>query len=298
MGTGVAGRANTTAPRLATVGGWDSRIYDGLRAPRVSSEARAGLGAALGQIGVEAEYLLLLMSSFPGDERPSRVVGERFLARLETALERLVDASAHLEAATQGFLGEITGAYSGFLWAPGQASAWWPVFNGYTAPGAPLEARLRRCGFAYRHVVASYLPAHVEAILEQIALILFALNTLPPAGVVPLAALAEGLDELSSAMQGEIVPRHIRGLSGDPRYPGALAAIERLLALDAAEDTSLESDIVWARAEYAAARDDESKLTAQPGQDQARAGAAHDAYEWASVVGLLEGMRRAQTPQR
>lgn len=295
MGTGVAGRAELTAPRLAAVGSWDTRLYDGLRAPRISADARAGLGAALGQIGVEAEYLLLLMSSFPGEARPSRAVGERFLGRLEIALERLVDASANLEAATQGFLNEVTGVYSGLLWAPGQASAWWPVFNGYVAPGAPLEARLRRCGFAYRQVVASYLPAHVEAILEQMALILFALNTLPPAGVLPLASLAEGLDELSSAMQGEIVPRHIRGLSGDPRYPGALAAMERLRALDAAEDTSLESDITWARAEYVTARDDETKLA---GQERAHAVAAHDAYEWATVVGLLEGMRRYEPPRR
>jgi hypothetical protein len=138
----------------------------------------------------------------------------------------------------------------------------------------------------------------MEAILEQMALTLYALSALPPAGVVPVASLAQGLDELSSAMQGEIVPRHIAGLSGDDRYPGALVAIERLLRLDAQEDTSLESDIAWARAQYVAARDDEARLAAQPGQDQLRSLAAHDAYEWAATVGLLEGMRRYETGGR
>ncbi|MGH2501126.1 MAG: hypothetical protein ACRDID_01290, partial [Ktedonobacterales bacterium] len=253
---------------------------------------------ALGQVGVEAEYLLVLMSTFPGEARPSRALGERFLARLAAALEQLAADAATLEAATQGFLAEARAAYPGFSWEPGLTAAWWPVFTGYTAPGAPLEARLRRCGFAYRHVLASYLPAHVEAILEQMALTLFALNALPPAGVAPLAALAQGLDELSSALQGEIAPRHIQGHSGDERYPGALAAIGRLKALDAAEDTSLESDITWARAQYTAARDEENQFAAQTGQEQSRALAAHDAYEWATVVGLLEGMRRYQTLAR
>lgn len=296
MNPGVAGRTVTAGPRVASAaGGWDTRLYDGLRVSRVASDVRAGLGAALGQIGVESEYLLVLVSSFPGEARPGRALGARFLTRLMTALERLVDASASLEAATQGFLTALDDAYPELRTVRGWSGAWWPAFTGYTAPGAPLEARLRRCGYAYRHVVESHLPAHMEAILEQLALTLYALSALPPAGVAPVAALAQGLDELSSAMQGEIVPRHILGQSSDERYPGALAAIERLMALDVAEDTSLESDIAWARAQYVAAREEEARLAAQPGHDQLRALAAHDAYERATTVGLLEGMRRYET---
>lgn len=296
MKPGVAGRAVTAGPRLASaVGGWDTRLYDGLRVSRVAPDVRAGLGAALGQIGVESEYLLVLGSSFPGEARPGRTLGALFLTRLMTALERLVDASASLEAATQGYLTALDDAYPELRHARGWSGAWWPAFTGYTAPGAPLEARLRRCGYAYRHVVESHLPAHLEAIFEQMALTLYALSALPPAGVAPVAALAQGLDELSSAIQGEIVPRHILGLSSDDRYPGALVAIERLMARDAAEDTSLESDIAWARAQYVAARAEEARLAAQPGQDQLRTLAAHDAYERAATVGLLEGMRRYET---
>ena len=298
MSTGVAGGARATAPRAPALGGWDTRLYDGLRVARVPSDVRAGLGAALGQIGVEAEYLLVLYSTFPGNSRPSRALAAAFLNRLAAALERLVDNAIILEAATQGFLAELASAYPEARWKPGQAIAWWPVFGGYTAPGAPLEARLRRCGYSYRHALASYLPAHLDAILEQMALTLFALSALPPAGVAPLASLAQGLDELSSALQGEIVPRHILGLSGDERYPGALAAIGRLNALDATQETTLESDIAWARAQYVTARDEETRLASQQGQETLRALAAHDAYEWATVVGLLEGMRRYESPRR
>jgi hypothetical protein len=275
-----------------TKAGWDARLYDGLRVARISSDTRATLGAALGQVGVEAEYLLLLVSSFPGNEKPSRQVGVLFLQRLTGALDRLVEASINLEVATQGFLSALTSAYPRLIESLRGSGPWWPAFDGYVAPGLPIEARLRRCGFAYRHVLESQLPLHLDAILEQMALTIYALSVLPPAGVTPLAALALGLDELAAAIQGEIVPRHIRGLTGDPKYPGALGAMARLFTLDAQGDTSLESDIAWARAAYVAARDDEQRLAKQPGQESLRALAAHDAYEWAATVSLLEGMRR------
>ena len=296
MNPAVARRTVSAGPRLApAAGGWDTRLYDGLRVSRIASDVRARLGAALGQIGVEAEYLLVLVTSFPGEARPTRTLGELFLSRLAPSLERLVEAAASLEAATQGFLVALDEAYPELRHARGWASAWWPTFTGYVAPGAPLEARLRRCGFAYRHVLESRLTAHLEAVIEQMALTRYALSSLPPAGVAPVPSLAQGLDELSSAMQGEIVPRHITGLSGDDRYPGALVAIDRLLALDAEEETSLESDIAWARAQYIAARDAEAQIAAQSWQDQLRPVAAHDAYEWAATVGVLEGMRRYET---
>lgn len=293
MGTGVTAKLDAVAWRMSPVAGsWDSRLYDGLRVARISSEARSSLGVALGQVGVEAEYLLLLVSSFPGDSRPSRPLAARFLSRLTASLERLIDASVRLEASTQGYLTALDVAYPGVIAASERSSAWWPVFGGYTMPGAPLEMRLRRCGLSYRHALESRLAPHMEAILEQMALMLFALSTLPPAGVAPIASLARGLDELSSALQGEITPRHILGNSGDDRYPGALAAIQRLLALDASGDASLESDIAWARAQYVEARDEETRLAAQTGQEPLRALAAHDAYEWAGSVSMLEGMRR------
>jgi hypothetical protein len=220
------------------------------------------------------------------------------LNRLTASLERLVEASADLEAATQGFLAALDAVYPDLRNARGWSGAWWPAFTGYVAPGAPLEMRLRRCGYGYRHVLDSRLPIHLEAILEQMALTVYALSVLPPAGIAPVSSLAQGLDELSSALQGEIVPRHITGFSGDARYPGALAAISRLLALDAEGGSSLESDIAWARAQYDSARDEQAQMAAQPDQIQMRVMAAHDAYRWAATVGQLEGMRRYEAARR
>ena len=153
--------------------------------------------------------------------------------------------------ATQGYLTALEAAYPEVRAAP-RDEAWWPPFSGYTLGGEPLEARLRRCGFAWRHVVESRLPTHMEAILEQLALTVYALCCLPPAGVTPIWTLYNGLYELSSALHGDLVPRHILGASGDPRYPGALGSVTRLRALDASGDTSLASDLAWAQTQYAA----------------------------------------------
>jgi hypothetical protein len=141
----------------------------------------------------------------------------------------------------------------------------------------------------------------MEAILEQLALTVYALCSLPPAGVTPVSTLYQGLYELSSALHGDIVPRHILGASGDPRYPGALASITRLRALDASGDTSLESDLDWARAQYAAVSGARTSYgpalarTLDPNAPQvhdARLLAAHAAYQWGHTIGFLEYLRR------
>jgi hypothetical protein len=90
--------------------------------------------------------------------------------------------------------------------------------------------------------------------------------------------------------------------SGDPRYPGALASVTRLRELDASGDTSLDSDLAWARAQYAAvsgsrtsfgpALINTSELNAAR-VDDARLLAAHAAYEWGHTIGFLEYLRRA-----
>ncbi|HLY29559.1 MAG TPA: hypothetical protein VKQ36_00900, partial [Ktedonobacterales bacterium] len=147
------------------------------------------------------------------------------------------------------------------------------------------------------HVNAVALSVHVEAIAEQLALTLYALSALPPAGVAPLQALYQGLYELSSALQGDVVPHHITGVSA--RYPGLLASIARLRTLDAEEDTSLESDLAWAHAQYATAYNAYTRLNAQNKQGaqatqqthDARAWAAQSAQEWRQVIAFLDYLR-------
>lgn len=279
------------------------RLYEGLRIRRVPAEARNELTHALGEVGVEAEFLLVLVDSAPGAIRPTARDGDLFLQRLAASLTRLVDASATLEVATQGYLTALEAGYPGVAFSPDEV--WWPPFNGYTLRGDSLEARLRRCGYAWRFVVESRLPVHMEAILEQLALTLYALASLPPAGAVPVSMLYHGLYALPSALHGDITPRHILSGSGDPRYPGALASIRRLRELNASGDSSLDGDIAWARAQYAAISGPRGALDvtrlAQPPQAtqmaQATDGrllAAHAAYEWGSAIGFMESLRRRE----
>ncbi|HEX8997465.1 MAG TPA: hypothetical protein VF812_15665 [Ktedonobacterales bacterium] len=298
VGMGVTARHS--AVTLAPAAGWDTRLYDGLATRRIAPETRNELARALGAVGVEAEFLLVLVDALPGAARPQRDTGAIFLQRLTGSLARIVEASATLEVATQGYLTALEASYPGVERSP-RDMVWWPAFSGYTLRGEPLEARLRRCGYAYRHAVDSRLPVHMEAILEQLALTVYALSTLPPAGVAPVTTLYHGLYELSSALHGDIVPRHILGASGDARYPGALASITRLRELNASGDISVESDLAWARAQYAAVSGARSSfgpapvnardLAATPVTD-ARLLAAHAAYEWGHTIGFLESLRR------
>lgn len=303
MGTAGMGRHSAATVATAAASGWDTRLYDGLLIRRIATETRAGLTRALGEVGVEAEFLLVLVDALPSAARPAHTDGEVFLQRLTASLTRLAEASATLEVATQGYLTALEASYPGVS-ANQRDVVWWPRFTGYAQRGEPLEARLRRCGFSWRHVVESRLPVHMEAILEQLALTVFALSNLPPAGVTPVSTLYHGLYEVSSALHGDIVPRHIMGGSGDPRYPGALASIARLRDLDASGDTTIESDLAWARAQYAAVSgarasfgpalttaSELSALRATP-VDDARLLAAHAAYEWGHTIGFLEYLRR------
>lgn len=288
MGTAGSHDTGRHSAAVMEAPGWDTRLYAGLNARRIAPETRDTLARALGAVGLEAEFLLVLVEAFPGNAKADQRLGDLFLQRLAGALGRLVEASEALEVATQGYLAALESAYPALYEMP-RDEVWWPRFSGYTLGGEPLEARLRRCGFAWRQVVESRLPIHMEAILEQLALTVYALCCLPPAGVQPVATLYYGLYELSSALHGDIVPRDILGASGDPRYPGALASVTRLRVLGASGDTSLASDIAWARAQYAA-------VGAETTGD-ARILAAHAAYQWGRVIGFLEYLRR-QPAQR
>lgn len=292
VGAGLATRQRSVTIAAPS---WDMRLYEGLRTRRIPAEARNELAHALGEVGVEAEFLLVLVDSAPGAIRPTPRDGDVFLQRLSASLTRLVDASATLEVATQGYLTALEAGYPGVALSPDEV--WWPPFNGYTLHGESLEARLRRCGYAWRFVVESRLPVHMEAILEQLALTFYALANLPPAGALPVSMLYHGLYALSSALHGDIVPRHILSGSGDSRYPGALVSVKRLRELNASGDSSLDSDIAWARAQYAAISGgrgsfDAARPAQMPQATDARLLAAHAAYEWGSAIGFMESLRK------
>src|SRR5258706_320656 len=182
--------------------------------------------------------------------------------------------------------------------APRRAAGWERrLYAGLRIEGEPIELSLRRCGYAYRHVVAAHLASHVEAIGEHLTLILHALSTLPPAGTLPASTLRAGLDELTSGLQGYIVPTHLVGLS--QRTPGLLWGIAQLRALDAHEETSLESDIAWAHAQDSLARQPHpstqvgtiAAVNVRSSHAPARSAAAA-AQEWRDTISALERLRQ------
>ena len=78
--------------------------------------------------------------------------------------------------------------------------------------------------------------------------------------MTPIPALYYGLYELSSALQGHIVPHHITESASES--PGLLMGIALLRLLDQREDHSIEADIVWTQAQLAQARETLARMGA------------------------------------
>lgn len=261
MGAGAVSRAapasaTMTVPRIsAASGGWEARVPAALRLGGIPADVQARMIAALGAVGVEAEFFLRLLRDFPGRGPHTRAHGAAFLTQLTAWAERLIATGVALEVATQGYLAALDSAFPA-LRAPGagndDADVWWTPLPPLVLGGEPLELRLRRCGFAYRHVVAVHLASTVETLAEHLAQVLQALLSLPPAGVLPAVTLYAGLSELTATLQGYLIPYHLVGR--DTRTLGLLPAIVRLRQLDATDAPTLASDIAWARAQYGAAR--------------------------------------------
>jgi hypothetical protein len=279
----------TTTPgdtALEAMAGWESRLYSGLRMPRLPADTSGRLAEALGTLGVEAEYFLKLLAGFPSNDKPSHIQGVIFLSQLEAAARRLYHIADTLEIATQGYLTALEAGYPEIRGQNADTDPWWLAPENFELPGESIELRMRRCGFAYRHVVEVYLGANISAIASQMSLVLNALTILPPAGVVPASSLYQGLYELSSAIQGHIVPRHIGDL--DSRTPGLLTGISRLRRLDVEEETSLESDLLWAQAQLESVQ---NFLKSAKISNAQREWAMIAATEWRQTIQLLGTLR-------
>lgn len=236
-------------------GSWDQRIDPGVDVRAVPPEARSLLAQALGTLGVEAEYALALLRPFTNNRATvgapaTRADGERFLWQIDAWARRMTTTGESLEVATQAFLAHLESVHPELHGAASEGEhPWWPDLAASRQAEGSLEMSLRRCGFAYRHVVAARLAEHTQAIGEQMALVLHALSTVPPAGVLPLSSLHAGLYELAEVVQGDVVLRHLRDVSAE--HPGVVTGIARLLRLDATDDRSVEADITWARGQLA-----------------------------------------------
>jgi hypothetical protein len=116
-------------------------------------------------------------------------------------------------------------------------------------------------------------------------LLLHTLVNLPPAGVLPIGSLYQGLYELSSMFQSYIVPHHIGDL--DPKTPGLLSGIARLRRLDVEEDTSLQSDLNWAQGQLRSVQEFLNTRNISPAQRQ---WAMTAASEWQQTIHLLTSL--------
>lgn len=277
--------------RVIQLRGWEGRPLAGLTVASVAPQTRYALVRALGEAGVEAEFFLTLVQSFPPSDQYSHAEGELLLLQLLAAAQRISRVAASLEVATQGYLAELARTNPEVRDASEQDEVWWSAFAGYALEGESLDLRLRRCGFAYRHVVELHLTVSVESIVEQMALTLHALHSLPPAGVVPMRSLYQGLYELSWAWQGDIVQHHLLDLGS--QAPGLLTAIARLRTLDSSDDTSIESDLAWVHGQVARLRG----AAPVPGR-RAAGGSSVDlaALEWNETIIALEQLQPLSAP--
>jgi hypothetical protein len=273
----------TAAPEARS--DWESHLYSGLRMAHVPSEVRATLANTLGTMGVEAEYFLSLLATFPGVDRPSHDLADTFLGRLAAAARRVHHTADELEIATQGYLSALETGYPEMRSGDVEPDPWWPTPEDDEVEREPLELRMRRCGYAYRHVVSVYLATNVSALASQMRLLLYTLANLPPAGVLPVGSLYQGLYELSAMFQSYIIPHHIVDL--DPKTPGLLTGIERLRRLDTEEDTSLASDLKWAQGQLRSVQDFLNTKSISPAQRQWAMTAASD---WQQTLRLLTAL--------
>ena len=278
--------------RVIQLRGWERRPLAGLTVASVAPQTRYALVRALGEAGVEAEFFLTLVRVVSA-LRPVFPRGRRrlLLLQLLAAAQRISRVAASLEVATQGYLAELARTNPEVRDASEQDEVWWSAFAGYALEGESLDLRLRRCGFAYRHVVELHLTVSVESIAEQMALTLHALHSLPPAGVVPMRSLYQGLYELSWAWQGDIVQHHLLDLGS--QAPGLLTAIARLRTLDSSDDTSIESDLAWVHGQVARLRG----AAPVPGR-RAAGGSSVDlaALEWNETIIALEQLQPLSAP--
>jgi hypothetical protein len=253
---------------------WEERLYPGLGVVTLPPDSRVGLAQALGTLGVEAEHFLDVLGNFSRSARgaqATRTAGDLFLWQLEASARRLVAQADTFELASQTYLAALEASRPeirkvGTSQAPqgGEpAESWWPAKAAGAPLGEPIEMSLRRCGYAYRHVVAAHVATSTEAVAEYLTLALHALRTLPPAGVLPASALYAGLYELTVTFQGHVLPHYLSDLSAE--QPGLLSGIALLRRLDATQDRSVEADLAWARTQLASLEEVAAQLPAPAG---------------------------------
>ncbi len=240
---------------------WDARLMQGLMIASMAEEPRGALVSALGALGCEAEYGLDLLATPARVTAPTHAQAERWLRQCYQLGQRLVRLGDDLELAVQGFLhglaaldarpplmrGEPRMSDSWGDRFDATPGVWWPEENVEATQSVMIPWWLRRAGFAYRHSINLGLPEHFEALESSLALVMIALRSLPPSGVLTNESLAISLLTLSTDLEGDLSPHHLQDI--DSRHIGLLTGIATLVRLSAQGQTDIEGDLAWARGE-------------------------------------------------
>ena len=303
---------------MQETGTWDMRLVRGIAMHGIAPESSDALVATLGALGCEAEFGQTLLRISEEVPRPTHAQGEQWLRQCYGLCQRLSHLSMDFEVAAQSYLNALDlldarpvsphpstsgdRSKSHDSWSAqfdATPDVWWPERGDIALESEPLDIWLRRAGFSYRHIVTIGLPEHFEALAEALGLVLHALQTLPPSGVLARTSLALGLQMLSSTFEGDLIPHHMQDI--DQRHVGLLTSLATIAQLDGNE-ARIEHDIAWAQAELARAREMlvvkrgvgrvTRPLTLVTGNLWARQLVA----EWERTVAQLESMRA--TPQR
>lgn len=301
---------------LQDLGAWDSRLVRGMALPGIAPETGDALVTALGALGCEAEYGIDLLHSNATLPRPTQSQGDHWLRQCYGLCQRLIRLSAEYEVAAQSYLTaleRLDGQVAVLPTAQAGASrdswsaqfdatpdVWWPERGDIALAGEPWDFWLRRAGYSYRHVVTVGLTEHLEALSDALHLVLHALHTLPPGGVLTHASLALGLHMLSATFEGDLIPHHM--LDIDDRHVGLLTGIAAIARLQTGS-ASLPTDIAWARGELerarvilASGRNGPGRTTRPITSVTGNLWAQQLVAEWTTTVALLESLRVA-TPQ-
>jgi len=304
---------------MQDAGAWDGRLVRGLSMPGIAPEVSEALVTALGALGCEAEFGLALLRVSDEVPRPTHAQGEQWLRQCYGLCQRLVRLSADFEVASQAYLAALdqwavqaskTAAAAAQLdrsrdsWGAqfdATPDVWWPERGDIAVENEAQDFWLRRAGYSYRHIVNIGLAAHLEALAEALNLVLHALRTLPPGGVLTRASLALGLETLSATFEGDLIPHHMLDL--DARHVGLQTGILTIARLDPST-ADLAADVAWARGELERARATLLGSRNGPGRVTRPLTAVTGnlwqkqiVTEWERTVALLEALRVA-VPQR
>jgi hypothetical protein len=300
-------------------GEWNRRLVRGLTGTSANDDSADALVAALGALGCEAEYALNILHTPARMPQPTHVQAENWLQHCYHLGQRVAHLAADFDVAAQAYLAALVASdpsvgrddeynpnrqYPHDPWSArfdATPNVWWPEQGAVAVHVESIAFWLRRGGYAYRHCISLGLPEHIEALTDTLGLVLHALQTLPPGGIISRISLYMGVQHLLADISGDLVPHHIRDI--DARHVGLLTGIATLARLSDGNQASITTDIAWARGELERARatlnsngtQGVGRITRPLATRTGNLWANQIVAEWERTVAQLEALRASES---